>query len=65
MGRGQTAALTADFLETGVDAGTRRIGSSALCKCTTPHATTALDELDNNAVLIQSISDIFPTSSPH
>ena len=51
------------FLATGVDArGSTpwRIGVTALCKCKTLHAPTALDELDNNAVLIQSLSEIFP-----
>jgi hypothetical protein len=33
---------------------------TALCKCKTLHAATALNELDNNAVLIQSLSEIFP-----
>ena len=51
------------LLAAGVDAGRStawRIGVTALCKRKTLHATTALDELDNNAVLIQSLSEIFP-----
>jgi hypothetical protein len=51
------------LLATGVDArGSTawRIGVKALCKCKTLHATTALDELDNNPVLIQALSEIFP-----
>jgi hypothetical protein len=37
-----------------------RIGVTALCKCKTLHTPAALDELDNNAVLIQSLPEIFP-----
>jgi hypothetical protein len=51
------------LLATGVDARRStawRIELTALCKCKTLHATTALDEVDNNAMLIQSLSEIFP-----
>jgi hypothetical protein len=51
------------LLATGVDARRStawRIGVTTLCKRETLHATTALDELDNDAVLIQSLSEIFP-----
>jgi hypothetical protein len=33
---------------------------TALCKCKTLHPTAALDKLDNDAVLIQSLSEILP-----
>jgi hypothetical protein len=51
------------LLATGVDARRStawRIGVAALCKGKTLHTIAALDERDNNAVLIQSLSEIFP-----
>jgi hypothetical protein len=51
------------LLASGVDARRAtawRIGVTALCKGKTLHTTTALDELDNDAVLIQSLSEVFP-----
>jgi hypothetical protein len=51
------------LLATGVDARRStawRIGVAALCKCKTLHATAALDKLDNDAVLIQSLAETFP-----
>jgi hypothetical protein len=60
---GAKPLLKRSLLATWVDARPStpwRIGVTALCKCKTLHATAALDELDNNAVLIQSLSEIFP-----
>jgi hypothetical protein len=60
---GAKALLERSLLATGVDARCStawRVEMTALCKGKTLHATTTLDELDNNAVLIQSLSEIFP-----
>jgi hypothetical protein len=60
---GSKPLLERCLLAARVDAGRStpwRIGLTAVCKCKTLHATTALDELDNDAVLIQSLSQIFP-----